>query len=512
LLLFEVLKGEKTMVYVPISCRDTLYNKTGSWRSLTLKFKRKTSPCSQGCPLNQNIPQILELIKENKIKDAYYLLIEKNPFPAICGRACYHFCEEKCNRKEYDEPVAFGKIEKFLGDEALKNNWLPNFPKSNGKEMKILIVGTGPAGLSAAYFLRKNGFRAEMIEKERLTGGLMRHSIPDFRLPWEIVDLEIKKITETAKIEISESVAFNKEFLEKVIKKNLYQAIILAIGGQPRKLNIPGGEFAIKAIEFLKKIKLNYSEAKKIIFQKIIIIGGGNTAMDAARICRELRPMSKIEIITPEAYEEMPVSKEERRIVEKMGIEITPSLSPLWIVKKKNSPNYNLMFRKNNGLCFRKENIDLVISAIGEEAFEQKNLLRGFSPRHLKKIFITGDALGPSSIAKAIASAGKSVEEVINYLEIGKRITLRSSEKEVEEKNNINFAYFKKLPRSDNVIEEAERCFACDICNCEDCQLPIFCPDMAFVKNKNECEINNDYCKGCLICAQECKKGMFKEE
>ena len=169
----------------PISQRDTSSNLTGSWRMLLPVFQEGVAPCSQSCPAHTYIPEYMGLVCEGNLAKALDIIRRENPLPAVCGRVCPHFCEASCNRGEFDEQVSIRAVERFMGDYGLD---MPHKKDTDNIEGKVAVVGSGPAGLSAAYFLARQGVAVDLYEREAKAGGLLRYGIPEYRLPRDVLD------------------------------------------------------------------------------------------------------------------------------------------------------------------------------------------------------------------------------------------------------------------------------------------------------------------------------------
>ena len=176
-----------------VESRTSLANKTGSWRTVRPEYVHRLPPCNVTCPAGENIQQWLSLAQEGKFFEAWQEMVKNNPFPATMGRVCYHTCEKACNRGQYDGSVNINLIERSIGDMAIAKGW--SFKKSEvHSDKKVLIIGSGPSGLTAAYFLRQFGYGVDIFESRKYLGGMMRYGVPKYRLPRRVLDAEIKRI------------------------------------------------------------------------------------------------------------------------------------------------------------------------------------------------------------------------------------------------------------------------------------------------------------------------------
>ena len=325
-------------LFLPHSAVSTELNKTGSWRYVHPLYDEKTSPCSAACPLGEDIARIEHLASQNLITEAGQIILFENPFPAICGRVCFHNCENACNRAHLDEPVAIHLLERFIGDCLLEDKgFAPVKPlPANGK--KVVIAGAGPAGLGAAYFLTLLGYRCEIYEAAAAPGGILRWGIPAYRLPQEIVEKEIRRIEDLG-IGIHCRTPVTAEALEQF--KTRYDALFVGCGyGRSIDLNIEGGHKADDGPQLLNRLR---TEGDVSLSGRAAIIGGGNTAVDVARSLVRLgvEPI----IVYRRRRQDMPAFDPEVQMALDEGVRLKTLLAPINIADAtENSPNQKPLF------------------------------------------------------------------------------------------------------------------------------------------------------------------------
>ncbi len=270
--------GDQLPLFFPRSTGTTLVNKTGAWRYFRPLYQEKTAPCSAACPVGEDIGTIEMLTARGMFDEAWYTILQENPFPSICGRVCFHPCESVCNRAQYDEAVAIRFLDRFLGDEAeqLQQTSPPSRCTANGKS--AAIVGGGPAGLAAAYFLARLGYACEVLEARPAAGGLLRWGIPAYRLPTETVAREIRRIEDLGVTVRCRTTIAGKD-LPGLTQR--FDAVFIGCGfGRPLRLAIEGGHLATDGLELLARIRTGRIDAMQ---GPVAVIGGGNTAVDVAR-------------------------------------------------------------------------------------------------------------------------------------------------------------------------------------------------------------------------------------
>ena len=514
---------------------------TGSVRKSKPEYVDFFPPCNNACPAGENIQEWLSLAQEGKIEDAWRKLTEQNPMAAIHGRVCYHPCENSCNRKDLDSSVSIHAVERFLGDEALKNNWQFYPPKTlTGK--KIMIVGAGPSGLSAAYHLRKLGHEVTIFEAGPVAGGMMNFGIPAYRMPRNILQAEIKKI-ENFGVKIVLNYKVQDILQEK--ENGGFDAVFVAIGAHlAKKVNIPAQEASkiLDAVSFLKEADEN-SENKPLLGRRVAIYGGGNTAMDAARTAKRLGADEAM-IIYRRDREHMPAHEFEADEALSEGVKIH------WLSSIKNMETSSITVEKMQVIDgkavptgeYETLEADSLILALGQEAdtdflkhiegitFKEDGTTVEVNPSMMTGypgIFAGGDMV-PSERTVTIATghgkkAARNIDAWLRNTTYEKPsnnplVTIEKlqiwfktdAEKKVQQHLEIEKAVetFDEIVAgytTEEAVYEAQRCLSCGNCfECDSCYGA--CPEGAISKNgKGEgYTINYDLCTGCGVCAEQC--------
>jgi NADPH-dependent glutamate synthase beta subunit-like oxidoreductase/Pyruvate/2-oxoacid:ferredoxin oxidoreductase delta subunit len=447
--------------------------------------------------------------------------------PFVCGEVCPHPCEDCCNRSQFDEALSIRALERFLGQEALKRDWRP--PKRvTSTKAGVAIIGSGPAGLSCAYHLARRGYQATIFEALPNIGGLLRTGIPDYRLPKDDAEKEImNNILSPFPIEVRTSTPVDKEIFQEIKKE--FQAIFVAIGAhRSKRLHIPGegAKGVLTGLDLLKMVNFGRDPG---IGKRVAIMGGGNTAIDAA-LCAHNKG-AEVLLIYRRTREDMPAFEEEIREAERKGIAFYFLTRPSRIlsedghvkriecqkgeVKGKDREGRSKVYFSEEGPRMEIE-VNNVVTAIGEEPSDLS-----FLGQKSDSVFIGGDVSAPVGMVSAAIGSGREAAEKIHFYLTNKRITTEDmSAPNIVQFGELNLDYFEhrarqsQFPDSQSVIKEAERCFSCGNCNmCGNCWL--FCPDMAIREKETGYEIDCDYCKGCMMCVQECPTramGFTKEE
>jgi len=292
-------------LFMPRSSTLTSENKTGYWSFIQPQYHDKTSPCSEACPCAEDIPRIEMLAAQGRFAAAWRTILAENPLPGVCGRVCFHACESACNRAELDEAVSVNALERFLSDAAQADDSSNGLSPLPPKGKRIAIVGSGPAGLAAAYFLALLGYECDIIEADDEAGGVLRTGIPAYRLPPDALDRDIRRI-ESLGVRMLTGKSCDERFLHDAASR--YAAVFIGCGhARPLKLGVPGEEEARDALALLAQARKG--KALRGDQAAVAVIGGGNTAIDAARSL--LRLGSRPIIVYRRRREDMPAFDKE---------------------------------------------------------------------------------------------------------------------------------------------------------------------------------------------------------
>ena len=313
---------------------SSLANRTGSWRTFRPQYVDRLPPCNAACPAGENIQGWLFHAESGDYEKAWLSLTENNQLPAIMGRVCYHPCEGGCNRQYVDASVGINSVERFLGDEAIKHGWKFAPPASKSGK-RVLVVGSGPAGLAAAYHLTRLGHQAVIYEEAPLAGGMMRFGIPKYRLPREVLDAEIQRIVDYGvELHLQTKVTSVPDAL-----KDGFDAVFLGVGAHiAKRAYIPAGD-ANKVLDAVAVLHDMEGSSAPMLGRKVVVYGGGNTAIDVARSAKRLGAEEAI-IVYRRTRDKMPAHDFEVEDALQEGISIK------WLSTIKEAGESDVMIEK----------------------------------------------------------------------------------------------------------------------------------------------------------------------
>ncbi|MFI5137117.1 MAG: NAD(P)-binding protein [Sphingobacteriales bacterium] len=511
---------------------------TGSVRKQHPVYSDFLPPCNNACPAGENIQAWLSLAQAGKFEAAWQVLIADNPMPAVCGRVCYHPCEDQCNRGHIDSTVSIHAVERFLGDEALKNGWKIERPAApTGK--RVLVVGAGPSGLSVAYHLARMGHFTEIREAGPLPGGMMHFGIPAYRLPRKELELEVERIKE-----MGVSIIFNHKVTDVLKEKEEgnFDAVFVAIGTQlSKKIEIPGRDAGkiLDAVSFLKQVEEGNAPR---LGRRVAIYGGGNTAMDAARTAKRLG-VPEAMIIYRRDREHMPAHDFEAQEALDEGVKIN------WLrtIKEMDGGSFTVeVMELVDGKPvptgkFETLEADNLILALGQDA--DTDFLKNIQGIEFKPdgtvivgpdmmtgrpgIFAGGDMVpGDRSVTVALGHGKKAARyingflsetpyqpsakhTIVSYERLHRWYTTHAPQTEQSElpasERIGNFDEVKAGLTGEEALFEAQRCLSCGNCfECDGCFGA--CPQDAVIKlgAGKRYNFNYDQCTGCAVCYEQC--------
>ena len=540
---------------------------TGNFRFYRPVYRDKTPPCNHACPTGEQIQKYLDHVKHDRYLDGYLTICEDNPMPSVTGRVCYHPCETACNRAAHDEPIGIRGVERFLGDFGLKladNPVKASLPPLNGKT--VAIVGSGPGGLGCAYHLRRKGYASVIFEALDRPGGMLRAGIPAWHLPEAVLDAEIAKLLDLGGVEIRCGVragAPGGPTLDELARD--HDAVFLALGQDVgRRLDADGAQArgVIGALEFLRETGLGRPVK---VGSDVLVIGGGNTASDAARSAIRLggagRGGGQATIVSLEAEDELLIVPEDLVQARDEGVLFRAGTALVKVLADEagnvrgavlcqaglgHDADGAVTPRLEPGTEFEVP-CDTILVAIGQVQVldwlppdcTERGLIRadeyGRLPHPSGTVFTGGDVMrGPSMVVDALGDGKRAARDIDRVLSAG---PLRPEDPvEVMPYEKLNTAYFRHAPRTEaplapaadrrtsqvtevtlaysreQAVAEADRCMSCGVCNgCDTCY--IVCPDVSVMRDTRQnghYSIRTHYCKGCLVCVQECPTGALE--
>jgi 2-oxoacid:acceptor oxidoreductase delta subunit (pyruvate/2-ketoisovalerate family) len=528
---------------ISLDVGSSLANQTGSWRTSRPVYVDRLPPCNNACPAGENIQSWLYHAESGDYETAWRALTEDNPMPAVMGRVCYHPCETACNRAQIDEAVGINSVERFLGDIAIKNGWRFTTPtRDSGK--RVLVVGAGPSGLAAAYHLRRLGHAVEIHEAGPFAGGMMRFGIPKYRLPRDILDAEIKRIIDLGVVLKLDT---KVDRIVDSMQQGRFDAAFLAVGAHIGKRSfIPAGS-AAKILDAVSLLRSMEGADQPLLGRRVVVYGGGNTAIDAARTAKRLGASEAI-IVYRRTRDRMPAHDFEVEEALQEGIMMK------WLSTIKRVDEGVLTVEKmqldDKGFPqptgeFETLAADSLVLALGQDV--DLALLDGVPGLQIKDgtvqvganmmtgyagIFAGGDMVPSERTVTVAVGHGKKAARHIDAWLRGKAFAPEGKH-ELASIDKLNTWYYADAPKTvrpmleiarrqstfeevqggldeTNALYEARRCLSCGNCfECDNCYG--VCPDNAVIKlgPGNRFKFNYDYCKGCGVCAEECPCGAI---
>ncbi len=528
---------------VTLEAGSSRANLTGSWRVERPVYVDRLPPCNDACPAGENVQHWLYDAEAGSYEAAWRSLVEDNPLPATCGRVCFHPCETACNRARLDEAVGIHAVERFLGDAAVSRCWrLPEPAAASG--FRILVVGSGPAGLSAAYHLARLGHEVVIHEAAPAAGGMLRYGIPAYRLPRVVLDAEIGAI-----LDLGVGLELNRAVTDIAAAKveGDFDAVYLAFGAQlSRRAYIPAADSA-RVLDALAFLASSEGAEPAAIGRRVVVYGGGDTAMDAARSARRLGAAEAV-IVYRRTRERMPahdveveeafaegvsvrwlstISRvdEDKIVIEKMELDAAGFPQPTGEYDELGADSVILALGQ-----------DADVAPIGDLAGVEVNDDGVVVDDHMMTgcpgVFAGGDMVRAERTVTVAIGHGKKAARSIDAWLAGKP-EHAGERHELAPFEDLNTWYYADAPRTvqpeleavrrqtgfeevvgglteSNALFEARRCMSCGNCfECDNCYG--VCPDNAVSKLAagDRYAFDYDYCKGCGICVSECPCGAI---
>jgi len=520
--------------------------------NICIHAKRKLPPCRAACPAHVNVQGYVSLIQKGKFEEAVELIRRDMPFPAICGRVCFSPCEDACARVNLDQAVAIRALKRIVADIEREQGRVKPEPIPKTHTEKVAVIGAGPAGLTAAYELAKMGYPVTVFERMPEPGGMMHYCIPNFRLEKFVVANEIAYIKDIG-VEIKTGTEFGKDVTLESLRSEGYKAVFLAIGTQlSRKMKVPGEELegVIHVLEFLRAVSLGQHVD---VGERVAVIGGGNSAIDAARTAKRLGA-KEVMILYRRTRNEMPALLHEVEAAEREGVRFHFLVAPKRVIGENGKVKAIECLRVRLGepdasgrrrpipISFSEHQyeVDLVIPAVGQVPDkssipdelldkESRSALISVDPATMETkmpgVFAGGDVTtGPASIIQAVGAGKKAAVSIHRYL-TGQ--DLRAEKEEIEETTWVkDWGSLRKKPRryeapvekprlsfeeATRFLEETKRkamfeAFRCLGCGpCSECLAGI---DLC---EGDKAVVDEGRCTGCNTCATVCPFGAIEK-
>ncbi len=530
---------------ITLDVGSSLANHTGSWRTLRPLYVDRLPLCNNACPSGENIQGWLFHAEAGDYESAWRVLVQDNPLPAVMGRVCYHPCENSCNRGQLDSAVGINSVERFLGDEAIRRGWRFDVPaQRSGKH--VLIVGAGPSGLSAAYHLARFGHQVTICDAAPQAGGMMRFGIPKYRLPRDVLDAEVRRILDLG---VTLKLNTRVDNVLDAMQGGGFDAVFLAVGAHiGKRAYIPAGS-AARIIDAVSVLRSMEGEEKPMLGRRVVVYGGGNTAIDVARTARRLGADEAV-IVYRRTREKMPAHEFEVEEALQEGV-LIKWLSTIKQVSDEGALTIEKMRLDEQGFPqptgeFEALSSDTLVLALGQDVdlslldgvpgLEINNGTVQVSPNLMTGypgIFAGGDMVPSERTVTVGIGHGKKAARNIDAWLRGETYAA-APKHELANYEKLNPWYYDDAPKTlrptldilrrlstfeevqggldeSNALFEARRCLSCGNCfECDNCYG--VCPDNAVIKlgPGKRFEFNYDYCKGCGICVSECPCGAIK--
>jgi 2-oxoacid:acceptor oxidoreductase delta subunit (pyruvate/2-ketoisovalerate family) len=528
---------------------SSLANKTGSWRTERPVYVDRLPPCNAQCPAGEDIQGWLYYAEGGDYEAAWRHLTRDNPFPAIMGRVCYHSCEGVCNRARIDSAVGINSVERFLGDEALKRGWRFEPPaQESGKH--VLVVGAGPSGMSAAYHLRRLGHRVSVKEAGPMAGGMMRFGIPKYRLPRDVLDAEMRRIEAMGvMLELGAKV----ERIDDAMKAGGFDAAFLAVGAHIAKRAYIPAKDSSRILDAVSVLRSMEGEDRPMLGRRVVVYGGGNTAIDVARTAKRLGATEAI-IVYRRTRERMPAHDMELEEALQEGVMVkwlstirqagtnadagTLTIEKMKLDDKGNpQPTGEFETLESDSLVLALgQDVDLTLLE-GVPGLEVKDGVVQVDPATMMTghagLFAGGDMVPAERNVTVAVGHGKKAARHIDAWLHGTQIAAAPKHAPATFEH-LNPWYYSDAPKTvrpqlelarrtssfdevqggltdANALFEARRCLSCGNCfECDNCYG--VCPDNAVIKlgPGKRFQFNYDYCKGCGMCVAECPCGAIE--
>ena len=539
---------------ITLDVGSSLANKTGSWRTERPVYRDLLPPCNNACPAGENIQAWLYEAEEGGegYERAWRKLMEDNPFPAIMGRVCYHPCETACNRAQLDSAVGINAVERFLGDEALAQGWTVTADAAaSGK--RVLVVGAGPSGLSAAYHLARLGHDVTVRDSEEEAGGMMRWGIPRYRLPRAILDAEVDRIVSLG---VTLELGVKVTDVLGAMRDEGFDAVFLAVGAHiGKRAYVPAGE-AARILDAVTVLHSMEGEVKPLLGRRVAVYGGGNTAMDVARTAKRLGATDSV-VVYRRTRDRMPAHDFEVEEAEEEGVRMkwlsTVKRADAGVLTIERMELDETGFPQPTGEVEELE-ADSLVLALGQES--DLALLEGVPGIEVDDgvvqvgpnlmtghpgIFAGGDMVpAERTVTVAVGHGKKAARHIDAWLSLRDGAYAAPPKHGLAEFDGLNTWYYTDAPRSvqptlelarrrstfeevvggldeTTALFEARRCLSCG--NCFDCDNCFgVCPDNSVLKLEGRDReaagrgyaFDYDFCKGCGICVAECPCGAIE--